>query len=874
MRKEPGGLAAWDPLGAGATAVPAEGTKLSGGRFSVLSSARERVELPGKHPAVAYLAGTLRTDRARRIHVAVGSDDGIAVRLAGRTVLRRDAPRSGQPDLDLIAFDLPAGDTPLLVRAWRTGPGRFRLWVRLSDEQHRRPRGLRVVLPGAGGARGRILNRGAVLELDREIDPARGVAVVDGWLTFPGGLPVGPGLTARVTVTGPAAPPAAVVIVDDRPEADAFWHLARFEVGEGREPAALAADLGGRKLEARVGVRALDVVALAAAAADLDRAPVDGSLPRTSLESVAWRIDHLKKLLEAGDGDRRYLDRELGEARRRAAALASGEDPYAGERGGFQRRGYRSAVDGRLHPYALYVPPGWKESGSGGFGLVVALHGLRGEPLSILQALFGIPLPEGEDRGRRARHPETPPGVPMFAVAPEGFGASSYRAFGERDVLEVIERVRERYRIDPDRIYITGPSMGGTGAAGLPLRHPGLFAAAAPLCGYHSLDLYRSLQGVDLAPWERLLAEQRSNAAWADHGRHLPLYVVHGTRDNPRTSAVLVEAYRERGFDVTWETPDLGHNVWDETYRDRRIFEHFARYRREAHPRHVTLRTPALRHARSHWLGIERAADRAGWSRIDATWSPDGRVDIGTANVTAFFAERDARLAAEREPVFAIDGQPVMARADGEGRYRFHRSGPDWIGGPPPACPGPCKRAGAPTGPIDDALHEPLLFVYGTGDADETALSRRVIESLRRPGPWQTVDWPVEADVEVSDEDIAAHSLVIVGTEAGNRLLGRIAPALPIRSGPGYVTVGSERYPGRNVAAAFVFPNPLNPARYVVVHTGASTEALFHAGHLPDLLPDWIVYDASSWNRAGGLVLGDRPFLAGGFFDADWRLAM
>ncbi len=864
-------MAAWDPLAAEAAGTPGEGARLSGGRFTVVASGRESMKLAGPRPSLAYLAGTLRSDRARRIHIAVGSDDGIEVRLAGRTVLRREAQRAGASDLDLISVDLHAGDTPLLIRAWRRRPGRFRLWIRLSDRNHRRPRGLRVVLPGAGGAGRHVLGRSATLGLDREVDLSRGVAVIDGWLSFPGGSPAGPGRTARVTVTGRGAPPAGEIDIDDSPEADAFFHLARFEVGGDARPSAVSVDFAGRRLEARVGVSARDLGTLAGAAADLARVPPDSSLQRTSVESVAWRIEHLKTLIEEGDGDRRYLERELGETRRRAAALARGEDPYAGERGGFQRRGYRSAVDGKLHPYALYVPPGWKEDGSGRFGLVVALHGLRGEPMSVLQALLGIPLVEGEDRGRRARHPQAPKSAPMFAVAPEGFGASSYRAFGERDVLEVVDRVRERYRIDPDRIYITGPSMGGTGSAGVPLRNPGLFAAAAPLCGYHSLELYRSLQGVTLAPWEKLLTEQRSNARWADHGRHLPLYVVHGTRDNPRTSAVLVEAYRERGFDVAFETPDLGHNVWEETYRDRRIFEHFRPIRREAHPRRVTLHTPSLRHARAHWLGVERVPDPAAWSRLDATWGEDGRIDITTVNTAEFFVERDEELAAGGEPIFTVDGDPVMARAGVDGRYRFHRGDGEWVGGPSPSCPGACKRAGAPTGPIGDALHEPLLFVYGTGEADETALARRVIDGLRRPGPWLTVDWPVEADVEVSDEDIATHSLVIVGTEAGNRLLARIAPSLPIRSGPGWVSVGERRFEGPHVAAAFVFPNPLNPERTVVVHTGASSDALFFANHLPDLLPDWIVYDASSWERAGGLVLGGRPALAGGFFDADWR---
>jgi hypothetical protein len=69
-----------------------------------------------------------------------------------------------------------------------------------------------------------------------------------------------------------------------------------------------------------------------------------------------------------------------------------------------------------------------------------------------------------------------------------------------------------------------------------------------------------------------------------------------------------------------------------------------------------------------------------------------------------------------------------------------------------------------------------------------------------------------------------------------------------------------------------VYPNPLNPERYVLVYTGASREALFYADHLPELLPDWVVYDASTWQAKGGVALGDRDVLAAGFFDREWRI--
>lgn len=51
---------------------------------------------------------------------------------------------------------------------------------------------------------------------------------------------------------------------------------------------------------------------------------------------------------------------------------------------------------------------------------------------------------------------------------------------GERDILDVIEWARANYNIDPNRIYLTGFSMGGRGTYQIGLRNPDLFAAIAP----------------------------------------------------------------------------------------------------------------------------------------------------------------------------------------------------------------------------------------------------------------------------------------------------------------------------------------------------------------------------------------------------------
>src|ERR1019366_8930271 len=117
------------------------------------------------------------------------------------------------------------------------------------------------------------------------------------------------------------------------------------------------------------------------------------------------------------------------------------------------------------------------------------------------------------------------------------------------------------YPIDRTRVTITGPSMGGIGTAACALHHPDRFAAAEPLCGYHSYFVRSDIGARAMRPWERFVAEERSNVFWAENGMYLPLYIVHGTKDLPEeNSGVLIDRYTELNYDVTHEHPELGHN--------------------------------------------------------------------------------------------------------------------------------------------------------------------------------------------------------------------------------------------------------------------------------------------------------------------------
>ena len=122
-----------------------------------------------------------------------------------------------------------------------------------------------------------------------------------------------------------------------------------------------------------------------------------------------------------------------------------------------------------------------------------------------------------------------------------------------RLVIELLDSMLLNDSVDPDRVYVTGLSMGGFGTFDLIARRPTLFAAAVPLCG-----------GGDPSPTKirRLL--------------RMPMWVVHGTEDksvNINRSREMVKALEAAGAAPRYsELAGFGHNIWDATYGDIELY--------------------------------------------------------------------------------------------------------------------------------------------------------------------------------------------------------------------------------------------------------------------------------------------------------------
>ena len=614
--------------------------------------------------------------------------------------------------------------------------------------------------------------------------------------------------------------------------------------------------------------------------------PSAAPITRTSLTAEVQRLQqllaHAPRCNPAAEV--RRLERDL-------ALAAAGQPPHA--TGGVHRLAYRSPLDRNLHPFVAYVPQSYTTSGDRRYPLVVMLHGMRSTAMRAMGRVFGVADGAMKDAAVTCDRPRLPQ-QQTLVVAPEAFGDTFYRLAGERDVTAVVRMMIRLYRVDRRRITITGLSMGGTGAVELALQQPHLYAGVVALCGYYDRRLDSRFRGQTLQPWERFMMTVYSPVDWAENGRGIPLRLIHGKWDGPQRAEALQRRYQHLGYAVKLETYDKGHEVWEPGYAGGRIFPVLAQMRQGAPPKRVTFVSGRSRVRKSYWVVIEGWTDYSRWARVDAQIKSSTEVQVSTQNVVslrldlpASYVKPPARLVVDGTAL-EIAGKRnrwvqrvrlTRARSGeaspecGAERAKCDRAGKSWqLADAPASRPsGLVKRPGL-AGPLEDIYFDPILVVYGTGGGEEQRL-HKLAKTLAGYSRHARLSYPMIPDWRFSPALVRHRSVILVGNEQTNSVLARIGPRLPIRVLAQEVRFGGRTIQRPNIGATFVYPNPDSPNWYVVVVGGTSEESYKLWRQLPELLPDYVVFDnqmaASRWR----MVLGSgRSAVEAGYFDGAWGL--
>jgi hypothetical protein len=240
--------------------------------------------------------------------------------------------------------------------------------------------------------------------------------------------------------------------------------------------------------------------------------------------------------------------REIGFAREllaegldRAKQLAAGDPRWTSERG-LVVRGYVSRIDGSVQPYGLVVPETYRPGGNDRFRLDIWFHG-RGETLSEVNFL---------NQRRKQPGQFTPPGT--IVLHPYGRYSNAFKFAGEVDVLEALESVQSRYRIDDDRIAVRGFSMGGAACWQFAVHYPGRWFAANPGAGFaETPEFLKTFQQETLSPawYEQQLWQLYDCTGYARNLLHCPTVAYSGELDAQKQAAdIMARALRQEGVEL------------------------------------------------------------------------------------------------------------------------------------------------------------------------------------------------------------------------------------------------------------------------------------------------------------------------------------
>ena len=195
--------------------------------------------------------------------------------------------------------------------------------------------------------------------------------------------------------------------------------------------------------------------------------------------------------------------------------------------------------------YWLFLPKDYEANTGKSWPLLLFLHGAgeRGDDLNMV-GVHGPPklLKDATYRNQ----------CPFIVVSPQ-CRADYY--WSPKQLLLLLDGIEKEYKVDKNRVYVTGLSMGGFGSWMLALEAPGRFAAVAPICGGSQLEQAPKL--VDT-----------------------PIWAFHGTLDTlvpAKLSVDMIAAIQIAGGKKAKLTlyPEAGHDSWTETYNNEELYRWF-----------------------------------------------------------------------------------------------------------------------------------------------------------------------------------------------------------------------------------------------------------------------------------------------------------
>jgi pimeloyl-ACP methyl ester carboxylesterase len=525
-----------------------------------------------------------------------------------------------------------------------------------------------------------------------------------------------------------------------------------------------------------------------------------------------------------------------------------------------------SAIDGSLQYYAVTPSSGQEKPGA---ALFLSVHGAGVEAIGQAKAY------QPKDWGNL---------VAATNRRPRGF---NWEDWGRLDALEVLSLAKEQFKPDPQKIYLTGHSMGGHGTWFLGATYPDKWAAIAPCAGYPTLKGYGSADGLipdssKSAIGQVLLraSNQSDVPKLAYNYKSLGVYILHGDAD--RTVPVTYARQMKQqlsGFHPDfsyYEYPGGSHWYSNESVDWKPLFDYFKWHtiQRDTAVNTIDFTTASPGISSSYrWASIHQQVNPLKYSRLKLNRDRKAGTISGTTENIQLLKFGLSDFGSSSPVIITLDnGASIKYTTRGLADSVFlQKNQSGWImtGIPDASAKGPHRY-----GTFKEGFNKNMVFVYGTSgtkEENEWSLDKARFDSetwyYRGNG---AVD--IISDKEYSRAAYAGRNVVLIGNASTNSAWNSLLSDSPVQVSRGTVLVGSKTLKGDDLAAYFVWPISGTASNLVAVITGSGLKGMnaangnqYFAG--ASGFPDIMVY------RLNMLQSGVDGVEIAGFFDNDWKIS-
>lgn len=443
-------------------------------------------------------------------------------------------------------------------------------------------------------------------------------------------------------------------------------------------------------------------------------------------------------------------------------------------------------------------------------------------------------------------------------------GKINFNSIEETDYFEAFNSLKEDYKIDTTRLYLSGTCEGAYKALRLAERYPTMFAAVGVVAPGFTSELSNITN-----EW----ISKNEPMSFIKNIRNIPFLIIHSKLDKHiaiANSDNFIKVAENNGLaNIEYRRLDnvIGLYYWNEVSDE--IVRFLKNHKLCSNPKSIFFSTNQLKYNKAYWIDIQQI-ESAETGTIEANIDSANVVRIATKNVISYTLDINSLPYKKGMPVVVIENGKIVFNGRPEksstifNRNKYNKSYKS-------------IKNSSIEGPFTHALVHKFIIVIGqSGTQIENNNLKRMADSLISFWKYRYFNnCSVKYDYEITHNDIEKANLILLGNYNSNKIMKNVKNKLPLTITNKFITISNKKINGNSLGFYMVYPNPLNRNKYVALIGYNNTKYISLGRTDLDYLQDinytdiscygW--YDYKIWDASN-----DSTFpLIYGYFDNNWK---